>query len=47
MDGRYAEALREFGRAVEMDPARSGAYAEKQIERLRALLSGQGATPDE
>lgn len=44
MDGRYAEALREFERAVELDPVRSGPYATAQIERLRALLGGADAT---
>jgi arylsulfatase A-like enzyme len=43
MDGRYTEALQSFEKALEVDPVRSGPYARRRIEQLRALLGREGA----
>jgi tetratricopeptide (TPR) repeat protein len=38
MDGRFAEAQRQFEKAIEVDPVRAGAYARTQLERIRREL---------
>jgi len=40
-EGHLLEARREFERAVEVDPARSGAHARQQIARIDQLLGGR------
>ncbi len=41
MQGRLIEARREFEKAIEIDPVRSGPHAREQIRRIDELLSGQ------